>query len=618
MGLLAVVCLGVCLGTASSAGAQPGGLYGGDYRGYITNLTPYTLHFDRAWGSGPSGATNLPEDPDHPIPQEIQPGESFNWVIYYNYDSQGTFTYFTFGLQYHADTTSGPEVLTFTVNGCPKQEYGARCDFRGYYYRGPDNHDLQISYTVTPASGGKAEIFPVRDSGGEYPPPYAPDVKWEVGGNFSLDAAKDSDNKAVADVVNALCDGSAGTTCAFKPTSPMLWGLGPATKAAQAEDCTRPSGSSQGSPGGGDATPPPPPELDPDWNELKYEQSQTASVSFGGGLTLSAEASIFKIVSVEVAVSVEAEHEWEQTKTFAKSSKVFIPLYHLAQIWTAPTEAKVVGTLVASQMNPEDPTSAVATYTISNFTEARSGVSRTFTETVDGVTRQVTQPAFNVIVINREMTPAEYQAKCLNGLGAPRTGIVDTPVTALGTPQPAPTKAVGPRSAPVRVSRPTPSSLYPGRGVARVTLSDSRAQVLGRLGAALYKTNAANDCFGLDPSCQATRGRQATWVYGQLDVWFGSGHRVSALVYRGQQTTVKGIGAGSSLAGLRSAYPHASCTRYAVQADCRLRGTYRGRPVMTVFHFYTAGGGWVCDDVMIYWVAARRGRAARAAREVLL
>jgi hypothetical protein len=123
------------------------------------------------------------------------------------------------------------------------------------------------------------------------------------------------------------------------------------------------------------------------------EAKRTKSVSVGGSLTASAEAKLFGVIDTEVSAKIGIEHEWSETMTFEKVTRVYVPRNWVAQVWIAPVIGKVTGTLVVSTKN--------ASYTITNFEQTASGVSK-----------DLTTPAFNIMTNSRQMTPQEWQSVC--------------------------------------------------------------------------------------------------------------------------------------------------------------------------------------------------------------
>ena len=223
-------------------------------------------------------------------------------------------------------------------------------------------------------------------------------------------------------------------------------------------------------------------------------------------------------------------------------------------------------------------TTGPATFTITNFSETRSGVTR------DNLT-----PAYDDIVLVNPMSAADLAQFCPDRSGAA-------------------TASADAEAKPVQ----TKPALFPGRGVARVRLG--QRQDTRRLGRPLIKSPkanrsaTANDCRVLDPRCSMMPGRGGTWVYdGGLNVVFGADRRAIALIYSGRGRSAEGVGVGSSRRAVRAAYPRVSCVDNPGQSNCTLKSTYRSRAVNTVFHFMKAKGRLKCDRVLVYFVDQRRG-----------
>ena len=63
---------------------------------------------------------------------------------------------------------------------------------------------------------------------------------------------------------------------------------------------------------------------------------------------MSAEFTLFDVVSNSISVSVEASHQWTETGTITRQSTVDIPPNGIAHLWLVPVVGKVTGTLVVS------------------------------------------------------------------------------------------------------------------------------------------------------------------------------------------------------------------------------------------------------------------------------
>lgn len=248
------------------------------------------------------------------------------------------------------------------------------------------------TFFLTPSSSGAKEILWSRSSTAEF----GPDEDFVTRGDYTVDAAKAP--AALADVLNSLCSAKVAS-CSFTETSPLTWGIGKPEQKAQAADCTL-TGGGAGSVG---AQEPEPPDKDPDWHSFRVTAARSLSLSVGGAVTASTEANLLGIIATEISFKVEAEHEWTDTQEFSKTTRVYIPSDYIASVWVAPVVAKVTGTLLVtnglSETNPDH-----VRYTITNFSETRSGVSH------DDKT-----PAFDVITTSRPMTEQEYHDQCVAG-----------------------------------------------------------------------------------------------------------------------------------------------------------------------------------------------------------
>jgi hypothetical protein len=372
-------------------------------------------------------------------------------------------------------------------------------------------------------------------------------------------------------LLNAVCVQAASPSCSFTQTGPLTWGIGTAVKKVSAENCTVPGAAKGGTapPGAGGGEPPPP--LDPNWAEMEYEEAQSATLSVGGSVALGTEFNLFDTISGKISVKVEAEHEWQEVRSLTKTTRVYIPSNNIAAVWLAPVVGKVTGTLVLSNGS--------ATFTVTNFSETRSGVSK----------NDLT-PAFNVVTQVRPMTASEYGADC----------------QVQSSTGPGSTRSLG------SVHGRAPVRLVAGRGVARVGLGQTQAQVLRQLGAPSVRLFSERACRGLNPGCGAVPARGGIWMYRRLSVMFGIDRRVSALIYRGTQASARGVGVDSGMTAVRHAYPGASCTSAGQRRYCTLRGGVAGQAVKTVFAFIKTGAGrYRCDRVLIYLVDPR-SRQVRA------
>ena len=394
--------------------------------------------------------------------------------------------------------------------------------------------------------------------------PQAYDLTYTVAGDYTVDASTNQ-GASFADLLNSAC-GVGTTACSFTQTDPLRWGIGTAVKKVSAENCTVPGAANPPDAVGGE----PPPPLDPNWAELEYEEAQSATLSVGGSVAAGAEFKLFDTISTKITLKLEAEHEWQEVKSLTRTTRVYIPSNNIASIWVAPVVGKVAGTLVV--------TSGSAKFTITNFSETRSGVSK----------NDLT-PAFNVITRVRPLTASEYAADC-HAQSSTRRGSTKSLGSVHGRP---------------------PVGLVAGRGVARVQLGQTQAQVLGALGAPSGKLFSELACPGLDPGCGAVPARGGIWMYRHLSVMFGSDRQVSGLIYRGAQRSARGVGVGSGLTAVHRAYPRTSCTSAGRQRYCTERGVIDGQAVKTVFRFSATGAGrYRCDRVLIYLIDPRSGQVS--------
>lgn len=358
---------------------------GADAVGIFRNLTPYPMTFVQS---------DLDAHWDADFPKALRPGEQFIYRLaplnhYATTDLyNGVFTY-------KADAIHGPEYLSLRL-------YGAHCTgickderplgvsvytgtrtpvydrYRGWDF-GPPPANPEIAWT----SSGRAEVFPRFLA-----PPYTADFDYtfQTKGTYTLDASKAPPQ--LAELLNSLCAGASGTTCSFTKTGDIHWGTGALDMQTSVKSCGAkpPTGAVKRISGT-------PPADSPDWHEVTVEAKRERSVSFGGSLTGSTELNLFGVIDSEVSLTVGTEHEWSDTRTFEKTTRIYVPQNWVAGVWVAPVVGKVTGTVVVS--------TAVASYTITNFEETASGVSK-----------DLTTPAFNIITYSRPMTAEEYQRLC--------------------------------------------------------------------------------------------------------------------------------------------------------------------------------------------------------------
>jgi hypothetical protein len=571
-----VVAIWAGAGSVSPAAATGGVGDNGSMWGQINNLTPYTWTFVRR--------TSLNCDQAQPgqacgftgegggFPQTVKPGQSFVYVLRpYSLTGGGiaawVFTdYYDGYFTYRVDAANGPEYVTFALS----QTYAE--DFWGNM-TGPV---AQVYNTVAPpedsydprvqlSSGPSVARTPNNEVNWVHADQYNLDVTFGVnGGDYTLDATQ---APHLADMLNALCSNAPGTTCAFKGDGPATWRNGQAVQAGESLNCAG-------------VTEPGEDKSEPNWFEVSYKAAQSATLTVGGGLTVSAEFELFDIVGNEVSFGVEADHDWGQTKTETRTTRIYVPDNSIGDVWVAPTEAAITGTLTV--------TFGGAKYTIYNFSQTQSGISR------DSLT-----PAFNVTTRTRAMTAKEIADNCNPSRALKATASTAAPKAKAASVAPA-------EPAPVAA---TAARLNLGHGVREIELGQTEAQIAKRLGKPRFKSPHAVDCGIMDPACSAREGRRGTWWYPQVSVVFGANRRAHTLIYRGREVTSKGVGVGSSYTKVRAAYPKAKCVRYVAQSTCSVRSMNGPRAVKTVFHFTHEGGDRRKVDRVLIHYHVSRGKA---------
>jgi hypothetical protein len=529
----------------------------------IYNSTPYTwtLVTAQATGSCIYGTGCWRTVPA----QTLAPGSSSLFQLYPNiYDGRviGNLWSFRAGFDgfftYRVDVLGGaPEYVTVGISQC-------HCD--GVYSTPASEAALQVWNTVAPPPAGYAASSLAPPGPQTANPQLAVqlnnptlfDPNISAVGNFSVDASTDL-GRPFVELLNAACVGDDNTSCSFTQTTPITYGPGALGNRHQSQNCDlgAAAGGGEPPPGGGDG----PPSNDPNYMIVQYEAAQSASLSVGGGVTASAEFSLFGTISSEASVSVEAEHEWEEVKTYTRDAKVYVPANSWGFLWAAPTVGRVTGTIVAKI--------GAATYTATNFTEERSGV----TGTTDPL-RQPT-PAFNVVTVTRPMTTDELETYC----GASGST----------------SQLKARRAAP-------PAKLLVGRSVDRVALGETQEAVVARLGWPTERRFPLKPCHGM-PGCTAVRGIHGTWKYKKrkLSVVFGPDRRATALIHSGNRRTVHGVGKGSTLAAVRGWFPEIACRKFSNRIDCAIKQVSEGQTVKTVFRFSERNGRrWKTNKVLIY------------------
>lgn len=379
----------------------------GDFWGRFTNLTPYTLTYVTRGGNPPPDGSWF-NNGNGEIPDTVKPGQTFAWELRY-YSAQGCSTcidkqYVYSGfLTYRADVVGAttPEYVTMGVSGC---------NCTGTYHGSIRDISVQVFNTDAPPAPPNpytgTGYDPINDLNVSSPPgthnTTGAQIHWtqsgtggnnvlfQVDGDFSVNAAKDP--PALVDILNSMCGGTLPSTmCSFTSTGPLTWGTGDRTLQATHASCVI-SGTPEVS-----GTSQPPPENDPDWQEVSVEASRTASISVGGSITASTEVNLLDIISAEVSVKFGAEHEWANTSTFEKTTRIYVPDNYIGKVWIAPVVGKVTGTLVVTSFFP----GAFAKYTITNFSETRSGAAKS-----------LTTPAFDILTDARPLTADERAQFC--------------------------------------------------------------------------------------------------------------------------------------------------------------------------------------------------------------
>jgi hypothetical protein len=570
--VVAMLCM---LGTAVLASpAMAGGVDTdtGDFAAGVYNVTPYPMTLVAA-ATPETGACSSSCWLQRPA-STIAPGEAMVYRLAPNFIGGGGITFSDeFGydgwMTYRVDVLGGPpEYVTISLsqrfsNGVFGNNIPALRQFitsappAASYDPGPNPDALPAPLTTSPQLTYQ---------------PFAPqpfDLTYTLTGNHTVDASSNL-GQALADVLNAICNGDKSNTCSFAQTGPLTWGIGTPVNTGIGFNCTSktPTGGSSGrraasSSGVGDEPKPPPqpPENDPNYFLIDYEDSQSASLTVGGSVSVGTKFNLFDSISGSISVKLEAEHEWQQVQSYTRETKVYIPDNSAAHVWVAPVVGKVTGTLTL--------TTGPATFTITNFSETRDGVAK------DDLT-----PAFDVITNTRPMTPTEKSKLCPSGT-----------MKGLGN---------------VPSGRSAPSRLVAGRGVSKVLLGQSQTQVSRTLGTPSSKLFTMRRCWGLQTGCDAMPAAGGIWNYRGLSVRYSANRHVDGVVYRGHRRTAGGIGVGSGLTAFEAMYDNESCTpllrhnRYARQVFCTLSGHDNGVPVQTVFRFgRTRHHIYDCDKVTI-------------------
>ena len=370
------------------------GFNGDNAEGTIANLTPYTWTFVTKAASNTSPGNNYW---NNSFPATLQPGQSFTYSIRPQANYATTRKYNGF-FTYKVDTINHTEYLTVDLEGahctgiCFDRDGPPLVPKAYNATRPPDTHNGVSDTDFGPATQNAEIGWSTSGSTYVFPPNQNSDFNFsfEAHGNYTLDASKSP--AQLPSLINALCANVSGTTCSFAQAGDIRWSIGdPVAQTGTIKSC--------------DSEPPSlntgrqvknPPADSPDWHEVTVEAKRTKSVSVGGSLSASAEAKLFGVIDTEVTAKIGVEHEWSETTTFEKSTRVYVPRNWVAGIWVAPVIGKVTGTLMVTTKN--------ASYTITNFEQTASGVSK-----------NLTTPAFNIMTNSRQMTPQEWQAVCKKG-----------------------------------------------------------------------------------------------------------------------------------------------------------------------------------------------------------
>jgi hypothetical protein len=573
MMILAIAATALLACTARAGGVDTDD---GSLDGAIYNATPYTWTLVGEQAPATCVTTNNGGCFLNPPAPTVAPGGGFVWKIAPNVFTSYLFSwkigydaYFTYET---TQLTGPPEYLTVTLS---------QCYCTGIYGSSQPAHVAYItssppSADFDPGTGAGSAGAPISNEEVQaaVATPYAFDTTLSLVGQHTIDASTQQ-GQALGNLLNQLCSDGAGTTCSFTQVGPTVYGPGTLTNTGFGFTCTG-AGPGTGAPG---ASPPSstktPLKTDPGWVEVQYTASETASLTVGGSVTVGTKFNLFDTIAGKISVSVQAQHEWSENKTLTRAAYVYIPDNSIGKIFVAPTVGTVTGTLVL--------TTASSTYTVTNFSETRDGVGNdgNTTQTADPTnpTNPNGLPQFEVLTKTYPMTPSEHSQLCPNG-------------------QPAGLGSV--------MSRPAPTRLVPGRGVAKVQLGESQSQVLHTLGRPRTRLFSPWPCYGLQRGCRAVPAAGGIWIYRGLSVRFAADRHVAGLMYRGDRLTARGLGVGSTLSLVRASFPRVSCTpiadgkHFAKRVFCTLAGQIGSAPAETVFRFKRPRGhSFECDQVAI-------------------
>lgn len=351
----------------------------GRFAAGVYNLTPYTWTLVKSEAPQSCDAYVIVGGCWQQLPAAtLAPGASTNYILAQNYQQVYSSLYsYVYGYNgwftYRVDVAGAPaEYITIAVS----QAYRS-----GVY--GNDVPALRQFITTT----APPDDYNPGSNPDPYPAPATPDpqLTYQVGvpqefdltytliGNHTVDA-KTSAGAALAKLLDGLCSASTGTGCSFAQEGQIAWSSGDPGSPYLATNCAPPNGL-------------------PSSYTVSYEVAQSQAFTVGGGISATAQFQLGEVFANSVTVSVEAEHEWRQTSTFTRTSTITIPAGDIGLLFVAPTVAVATGTLTLTSPN--------STFTVTNFSETRSGVTR------DALT-----PAYNVLTYARPMTPTELSVHC--------------------------------------------------------------------------------------------------------------------------------------------------------------------------------------------------------------
>ena len=365
----------------------------GNFSGHITNLTPYTWTLVQQSRAPQQGDWYSP-------PATVRPTDAFDYTTHAWTGEYHTccFTdwFFNNWLTYRTDTPRGTEYLTIWVNGCWTEGLANCGNFK------KETMSVDVYDTTAPPYKNQLPPGPYTSNpaiGWTQGSDWGSDVVFQPHGNFTLDASTAGAQVLVA-VLKVMCAGATSTTCNFTATGPLKWKLGDFTAYAPQDnvDCSTPPT--------GEPPPSGPPGDAADYREFTIKESREASLGAGVKIGGGVDANVFNAVEVEVVLKFGVEHEWSNTTEIDKSVGILLPRNWLGGVWTAPIVGTVTGTLVV--------TTQTASYTITNFTESKDGVSP------DDKT-----PPYDVLTYTRPLTMDEWQTEkqryCSKTASAPAT-----------------------------------------------------------------------------------------------------------------------------------------------------------------------------------------------------